>query len=107
MPLDLLDRIMIIRTAPYVQEEMIQIIKIRAQTEGIQIDEDSLQHMGEIGVRTTLRYAVQLLTPSHLLAKINGRETIHKEDVEEISDLFYDAKSSAKVLTANKDKYLQ
>jgi len=106
MPLDLLDRIMIIRTAPYVQEEMIQILKIRSQTEGIQVDEDSLQFLGEIGVKTTLRYAVQLLTPSHLLSKINGRDTILKEDVEEISDLFYDAKSSAKVLSADKDKYL-
>ena len=34
MPLDLLDRIMIIRTSPYAQEEMVQILRIRAQTEG-------------------------------------------------------------------------
>ncbi|KAL5258597.1 hypothetical protein ACHWQZ_G009168 [Mnemiopsis leidyi] len=106
MPLDLLDRIMIIRTSPYALEEMIQILKIRAQTEGIAIDEDSLQCLGDIGVKTTLRYAVQLLTPSYLLSKVNGRDVIHKEDVEEIRDLFHDAKTSARVLTTDKDKYL-
>jgi len=106
MPRDLLDRIMIIRTSPYVQEEMIQILKIRAQTEGIAVDDDSLVELGNIGVRSTLRYAVQILTPSFLLAKKNGRDNITKEDVEEIADLFYDAKSSAKILTEKKDKYL-
>ena len=50
----------------------LQILKIRAQTEGLIVDEDSLQLLGEIGVKTTLRYAVQLLTPAHLLSKING-----------------------------------
>lgn len=106
MPLDLLDRIMIIRTSPYAQEEMVQILRIRAQTEGLQIDEESVNYLGEIGTKTTLRYAVQLLTPSNLLSKINGRDAIIKEDVEEINELFFDAKSSAKMLTEMKDKYL-
>lgn len=35
----------------------LQILRIRAQTEGIDIDEESLQELGEIGTRTTLRYA--------------------------------------------------
>ena len=36
----------------------------------------------------------------------SGRDAIHKEDVEEIADLFYDAKTSAKVLSTEKEKYL-
>lgn len=32
-----------------------QIIKLRAQTEGINISEESLNHLGEIGTKTTLR----------------------------------------------------
>ena len=55
MPLDLLDRIMIIRTLPYRIEDMTQIIKIRAHTEGIPIEEDTLSLLAEIGDRTTLR----------------------------------------------------
>ena len=107
LPLDLLDRILIIRTLPYSQDEMVQIIKIRALTEGIKLEEDSCKLLGEIGCRTTLRFAVQLLTPASILAKINGRNTISKEDLEEINELFFDAKSSAKILAEQEDKYMK
>eukprot|EP01135_Chromosphaera_perkinsii_P001530 Nk52_evm10s206 gene=Nk52_evmTU10s206 len=106
IPLDLLDRLLIVRTLPYSVEEIVQILKLRAETEGIVIAEDSLTKLGEIGAKTTLRYAVQLLTPSGLLCKINGRDDICREDVEEINDLFYDAKSSAQLLAAEDSKYL-
>ncbi|XP_071082055.1 ruvB-like 1 [Haliotis cracherodii] len=107
MPLDLLDRVMIIRTLPYSLEEMVAILKIRSQTESIQIDDESLQELGSIGTNSTLRYAVQLLTPSNILARINGKESINKEDIDEIHKLFYDAKSSAKILAAHEDKYMK
>lgn len=107
IPLDLLDRVMIIRTLPYSQEEMVQILKIRSQTEGIQIDDHSLAQLGQVGVKTTLRYSVQLLTPSNLLAKINGKDAITSEEIDEINKLFYDAKSSAKILAEQEDKYMK
>lgn len=53
------------------------------------------------------RYAVQLLTPANLLAKINGKDSIEKEHVEEINELFYDAKSSAKILADQQEKYMK
>jgi RuvB-like protein 1 (pontin 52) len=107
IPLDMLDRLMIIRTLPYSQEEMVQIIRIRGQTESIPAGDESYQLLGEIGVKTTLRYAVQLLTPSHLLAKINGKDTISREEIEEINELFYDAKASAKILQEQSEKYMK
>eukprot|EP00794_Sanderia_malayensis_P007371 gene7371-8191_t len=107
IPLDLLDRLMIIRTMPYSQQESIQIIKIRAQIEGIQTDEESLQFLGQIACQSTLRYAVQLLTPANVLAKINGQEAITKPEVEEINELFFDAKASAKLLAEQSDKYMK
>lgn len=107
MPLDLLDRILIIRTLPYRVEDITQILKIRAHTEGISLDDDSLEHLGKIGERTTLRYAAQFLTPSNILAKINGKDKITKDEIEEINDLFFDAKSSAKLLQEEDEKYLK
>lgn len=50
---------------------------------------------------------MQLLTPSSLLAKINGKELIGRDEVEEINELFYDAKSSAKILAEAGDKYMK
>eukprot|EP00128_Syssomonas_multiformis_P009716 Colp12_sorted_trinity150504_noHs@11592 len=106
MPLDFLDRVMIIRTLPYSVEDIGQILRLRASVENINIDEESLQYLSELGSQTTLRYVVQLLTPSKVLAKINGREIINREDVEEINELFLDAKSSAKHLREQDSKYL-
>jgi RuvB-like protein 1 (pontin 52) len=101
IPVDLLDRMLIIRTMPYSVEEMVQIISIRAQTESLETDEEALAIMGEIGARTSLRYAVQLLTPSRIIAQTAGREVITAVDVEEIDELFKDAKASAKLLAAS------
>lgn len=107
IPLDLLDRLMIVRTLPYSQEEMIQILKIRSQIEGISMDEEAINAIGELGTKTTLRYAVQCLTPAFLLAKINGKESITKDDVKEINELFYDAKASAKILQEQEAKFMK
>ncbi|CAG8832895.1 10068_t:CDS:2, partial [Gigaspora margarita] len=98
IPVDLLDRILIIRTLPYTLEDIRSIVQIRAKTEGLTLSEDALNHLAESGIRTSLRYVIQLLTPASILARINGRENITLEDIKEVDDLFYDAKSSAKVL---------
>ncbi|KAK9834430.1 hypothetical protein WJX74_001589 [Apatococcus lobatus] len=106
VPVDLLDRLVIIRTLPYTLEEIVQILAIRAQVEGIAIDEEGLAFMGELGESTTLRHVVQLLTPSMMLAKTNGRDAVSKGDLEELASLFHDAKYSAKLLAEQADKYI-
>eukprot|EP00730_Choanoeca_flexa_P013960 TRINITY_DN5917_c0_g1_i2.p1 TRINITY_DN5917_c0_g1~~TRINITY_DN5917_c0_g1_i2.p1 ORF type:complete len:456 (+),score=111.17 TRINITY_DN5917_c0_g1_i2:43-1410(+) len=107
MPLDLLDRIMIIKLAPYGIDDMAKILRIRAEVEGISADDESISHLASIGAGTTLRYAVQLLTPSFLLARINGRDILTKTDVVEIHDLFKDAKASARILMKDDAKFLK
>lgn len=106
IPLDLLDRLVIIRTLPYSRTQLEQIVKLRAITEGLEIDADALSTLGDVGSKSTLRYAVQLLTPAALTAKTNGRNNIAKADIEEVSSLFLDAKSSARILSLNKDKFM-
>ncbi|ORY06840.1 TIP49-domain-containing protein [Basidiobolus meristosporus CBS 931.73] len=107
IPVDLLDRLLIIRTMPYTLEEIATIIKIRAKTEGVNITDEAVQHMAEIGVNTSLRYAIQLLTPGNILAQTCGREEITKEDIEEAGSLFFDAKASVKFVAEHEDRYLQ
>eukprot|EP00943_MAST-04B_sp_MAST-4B-sp1_P009674 g9674.t1 len=107
VPVDLLDRMLIIRTMPYSVEEMVKILSIRAATESLTLDEAALARLGEIGQRTTLRYANQMLTPARILAETNGKEEISQDDVEEIDELFYDAKASAKILQEQEALYLQ
>uniref|UniRef100_A0A7S4JYE3 RuvB-like helicase n=4 Tax=Guillardia theta TaxID=55529 RepID=A0A7S4JYE3_GUITH len=106
IPVDLLDRLLIIRTEPYSVEEMAQVIALRAKTEGIEIEADALVSLSQIGERATLRYAVQLLTPANIIARMNGRTSIAPGDIEEVDNLFFDAKSSAKLLAEQADKYI-
>ena len=106
VPVDLLDRLVIIRTLPYTPEEMVKILAVRATVEGLQVDEESLAYLGDIGDNTSLRHAVQLLTPAAMMARTNGRDEIVMGDLEEVSELFLDAKASAKILSAQAAKYL-
>lgn len=43
-------------------------------------------------------YALQLLTPASLLAGLSGRKQIEVDDVNEMNELFLDAKTSAAMI---------
>merc|ERR1711871_1054889 len=98
VPVDLLDRMLIVRTMPYSLDEIVQIMSIRAAVEGITVSEGGLSALGSIGARTSLRYAVQMLTPSSIIAKTAGRDVVEEEDVGEVDELFFDSKASARLL---------
>lgn len=106
VPVDLLDRCVIIRTALYSMEEMVQILAIRAQVEGISLDVEALAKLAQIGEETSLRHAAALLTPAAVLARTNGREEVTEGDLVEVSALFRDAKYSARLLTEQADQYV-
>jgi len=55
VPLDLLDRLLIIRTTNYNLEDMIKILAIRATTENLKLTADALAHLGAVGNKTSLR----------------------------------------------------
>lgn len=50
-----------------------KILAIRASTEGIKLSPEALAFLGEIGANTSLRYIVQLLTPSWVMANTKGK----------------------------------
>ncbi|GAA5956738.1 hypothetical protein JCM5350_003526 [Sporobolomyces pararoseus] len=98
IPIDLLDRCMIVRTMPYSRDEIKTVVQTRLKVEGLSIQEDALEKLADDGVRTSLRYALQLLTPASILSKLQNRTEITLEDVGETDSLFLDAKSSAQML---------
>jgi RuvB-like protein 1 (pontin 52) len=98
IPVDVLDRMLIVPTMPYSLEEMILICKIRATTEGMELSDDGLRMLGAIGQKSSLRYATQLLTPAKLVSEIQGRTQILPEDIAQVDDLFLDGKASAQLL---------
>lgn len=101
VPLDVLDRMLIVPTLPYSVQEMISICQIRAKTEHLNLTEDAFRLLGAIGKKASLRYAIQLLTPAKLMADIQGRSEIIPEDISQVDDLFLDGKASAQLLLSN------
>jgi len=98
IPIDLLDRCMIVKTAPYSRDEVRQVVELRCKVEGISTRPDALDRLADEGEKSSLRYALQLLTPAAILAKLQGRTEVGVEDIGELGDLFLDAKRSTTVL---------
>ena len=88
IPGDFLDRLLIVPTHPYKADELHRILKVRAKIEGLQITDGALQSLAQIGLKTSLRYAVQMLAPAALLAETNGRDEVAEEDVDSADELF-------------------
>ncbi|PMD45378.1 TIP49-domain-containing protein [Hyaloscypha variabilis F] len=98
IPPDLLARLLIIPTKAYEPDEIKRILRIRVTVEGLSITEAALDKIADHGSRISLRYALQLLTPSSILARVSGRNQIDVVDVGECEDLFIDARRSAAIV---------
>ncbi|KAG9508688.1 RuvB-like helicase 1, partial [Fragariocoptes setiger] len=105
IPIDLLDRLLIIKTTPYPQGEQREILRLRSVVENIELDDTCLDYLAEVGSRTTMRYAAQLMNPAYQISKINGTK-IDVETIKSAETLFYDVKQSATILSKDGNKYI-
>lgn len=105
VPPDLIDRLLIIRTLPYDRSEIRIIIERRAKVENLQLAVEALDKLADMAIVTSLRYVLQLLSPSGILAQTSNRTEITVNDVEEAKMLFLDAKRSTAILE-NATNYL-
>jgi RuvB-like protein 1 (pontin 52) len=55
IPIDLLDRLLIIRTLPYTIDEIKVIVRIRAKIENLLVDDNAADMIAETGIKTSLR----------------------------------------------------
>jgi RuvB-like protein 1 (pontin 52) len=98
IPIDLLDRLVIVRTTMYDLEECTKIIATRAEVEGINLDPQALAKLAELSETASLRHSLGLVTPASVVAETNGRDQVLASDVEDVSMLFKDAKHSARMM---------
>ena len=70
------------------------------------MEDESLSFLGDLGMESSLGHAVQLLTPSQVIAATKDKNKVGKDDIEEANFLFCDAKRSAKVLQEQSDKFI-
>jgi len=98
IPVDLLDRCMIVKTDAYTREQIGKVVQMRANVEGLKLSPDVLDKLAGEGEKSSLRYALQLLTPASILAGLSGRKQIEEDDISEMNELFLDAKTSAAMI---------
>ena len=106
IPLDLLDRLLIIQTTPYSSKETQQILQIRCQEEDVEISEKALTLLTKIGVETSLRYSIHLITTANLVAIRRKSPEVDVEDVRRVYGLFVDVKRSSQFLQDYQSEFL-
>ena len=74
VPLDLLDRLLIIATDPYGPEQIQAILRIRSDEEDVQLTPEALELLTRLGQEHSLRYAIQLVTTSSLIARRRSKQ---------------------------------
>ncbi len=98
VPLDLLDRMLIINTKPYSAEAIRKIVEERAKAEKAELEKNALDFLTKLGTETSLRHCIQLLAPAKEIAKEAKRGKICEADVKKASKLFVDTRQSVSYL---------
>lgn len=106
VPIDLLDRMLIISTKPYSENEIRQIIDIRAEEEDVELAEDAKELLTKISTETSLRYGLNLITSANLVAAKKNRSVVELSDIERVFSLFVDVKRSVKYLTEFQEEFM-
>lgn len=106
IPIDLLDRLLIISTIPYDDNSIKQILTIRCQEEDVTMTDEARDILTKIGMETSLRYAIHLITTAHLVAKRRKASSVDVVDIRRVYRLFLDEKRSVNYLREFQEQYM-
>jgi len=106
IPLDLLDRLMIIPTTTYSFDELRGILGVRCTEENVDMADDALELLTRIANETTLRYAIQMITTSYLVAKKRKSKQVQVAHIERCHKLFFDVQRSTKFIIEYQNQFL-
>lgn len=106
LPLDFLDRVVIVSTQSYSAEELRQILAIRAQEEEIDLSPDALALLTKIGEESGLRYASHIITTSNLLSQKRKAKEVSIDDVQRSFRLFFDPNRSIKFVSQFEQRFI-
>ncbi|OLL22389.1 RuvB-like helicase 2 [Neolecta irregularis DAH-3] len=106
LPIDLLDRLLIISTSTYSPDEIREILKIRSQEEDVTLTSETVETLTKIGQETSLRYAIHLITIANLIALKRSSQTVELRDVNRAYTLFIDQRRSVKYLQDVAENYI-
>ncbi|RVE63491.1 hypothetical protein OJAV_G00136800 [Oryzias javanicus] len=106
IPIDLLDRLLIIATSPYTEKETRQILKIRCEEEDVELSEEAHTVLTRIGMETSLRYAIQLISTAGLVCRKRKGTEVQVEDIKRVYSLFLDEARSSQYMKEYQDSFM-
>jgi len=106
LPLDFLDRTLIIQTEKYSQDELKDIVAIRAQEEEVDVSPDALALLAKIAHEAGLRYASNLISTSWMIAKKRKSKVVDLADVQRSYSLYLDPARSVKFVEESAKKLI-
>jgi RuvB-like protein 2 len=74
------------------------ILKIRCEEEDVEIEDGALTLLTKIGMESSLRYAIHMITVSNLVCMRRKGTEVSKEDIKRVYSLFVDVKRSTEFL---------
>merc|ERR1712179_566951 len=106
IPIDLLDRLLIIATSPYTEKDTKQILQIRCEEEDVEMDDQALAVLTQIGMETSLRYSIQLITAAALASKKRKGTEVSVDDIKRVYSLFIDESRSTTFLQEYQEEFM-
>lgn len=106
LPLDLLDRLLIITTKPYNESETLQILQTRCQEEDVEMTEGAINLLTKIAMETSLRYSIHLITTASLVSRKRKASAVDVEDIRRVYNLFVDIKRSTQFLMEYQKEFM-
>lgn len=106
IPIDLLDRLMIITTKPYSENEVRKILTIRCEEEDVEMTDDAKDLLTRIGMETSLRYAMHMIMAASLVCSKRKGTEVEIQDIKKVYGLFIDVKRSTQFLTEFQEEYM-
>ncbi|MEW5304080.1 MAG: hypothetical protein WDW38_003424 [Sanguina aurantia] len=106
IPIDLLDRLLIISTEPYSEKEIRLILDIRCEEEDVEMSDDAKELLTKIGFETSLRYSIQLITAAAITAQKRKATEVDIEDISKVYSMFVDVKRSTQYLLEYAEQYM-
>lgn len=106
MPVDLLDRLIIIPTMPYPESDLRTILKIRCEEEDCEIADDALTVLTKIAVDASLRYSIQLISIANLITRKRKGNEVEVKDIKRAYTLFHDEKRTVQFLSEYESEFL-
>ena len=106
IPIDLLDRLLIVTTQPYTERELRLILDIRCEEEDVEMSEDAKDLLCKIGHETSLRYSIHLITAAALVAHKRKSAEVEVEDISKVYGLFLDVQRSTQFMVEYQEQFM-